>query len=152
MKRFMLFVLAAVLLVSGSAFAASIEEGKVLVADSLAKGESKFFIYGVASKNPWILFVYKQDGIWQKLSEDEQKSICLFVADETKNLQEDPALFVDVPKSAPFYATALENARRVCATCWEVSGPYESLVFGDGAWQKKEYKPKKDLRFSAVFK
>ena len=152
MKRFVLSLLAALLLASGSAFAASIEEGKVLVSNSLSRGESKFFIYGVASKTPSLMFVYKRDGIWQRLSEDEQKSICLFVADEAENLQENPTLFVDVPKSAPFYATALENAKRVCPTCWEVSGPYDSLVIGDGSWQRLEYKPKKDLRFSAVFK
>lgn len=152
MKRLFLSLLATLLLASGSAFAASIEEGKTLVSNSLARGESKFFVYGVASETPSLMFAYKQDGIWQKLSEDEQKSICLFVADSTKKLQEDPTPFVDVPKSAPFYQTALKNAKRVCPTCWEVSGPYDSLVIGDGSWQMMEHKPKEDLRFSAVFK
>ncbi len=152
MKRFIFSLLAVLLLASGSAFAASIEEGKALVSNSLSRGESKFFIYGIAGPNPSLMFAYKRDGIWQRLSEDEQKSICLFVADKAKNLQNDPTLLVDVPKTAPFYATALENAKRVCPTCWEVSGPYDSLVIGDGSWRSLEYKPKEDLRFSAVFK
>lgn len=152
MKKFVLSLMVVLLLASGSVFAASIEEGQVLVSKSLARGESKFFVYGVASDTPSLMFVYKRDGIWQKLSEDEQKSICLFVADSTKKVQEDPTPFVDMPQSAPFYKAALKNAKRVCPTCWEVSGPYDSLVIGDGRWQMMEYKPQKDLRFSAVFK
>lgn len=152
MKRFVLFLMAMLLLVSSSVFAASIEEGQVLVSKSLARGESKLFVYGVAGDTPSLMLAYKRDGIWQKLSEDEQKSICLFIADSTKKVQEDPKPFVDMPKSAPFYNAALKNAKRVCPTCWEVSGPYDSLVIGDGRWQRMEYKPEKDLRFSAVFK
>lgn len=151
MKRFWL-MMAVVMVIGGMffsptcIFAASPEEGKTHVETILKEKNGKLFLYGIATDTPRLCFAYVRDGIWQALSKEDQTSVCLYLAEIAKTVKDNPRPYIDVPPTAPFFRTALRNGKNVCATCWEVSGPYDSYVLGDGVSGKPE------LKFSNMFK
>lgn len=153
MKKILFFVFVAVFFYNCKIFAYSYEEGDTIISNLISQKKGKLFIYGIATENPSLMFAFAKDDDWNNLTEEDKKSICIYMKKNAEKAAFNPQKYIDVPKDAPFYEQAQRNAKKLCISCWEVSGPEHTYVFGDGIWKKKsKIHNQKDLRFSSVFK
>lgn len=153
MKKILFFSFLALFFNYCPIFAASYESGESIVSKFISEKKGKLFIYGIATETPSLMFAFTEDASWENLTEDDKKSVCLYIQKSAQNAAFSPQKYIDIPKDAPFYEQALRNAKKLCISCWEVSGPEHTYVFGDGIWKRKsKSKNQNDLRFSSVFK
>jgi len=66
------------------------------------------------------ILVYLPVNEWKKLSREEQMDVSIYAESLVPQVRTNPSKYVDVPKSAPLYSTFIQNASRMCATCWSV--------------------------------
>ena len=143
--------LAMVLLLSFSTSvnASSVNIGKSLVANLLENKKVTLMIYGVATNDPLLSLIYKNKNDWLKLSKDKQTSVATYIKSLVLDAKSNPQKYVKMPNTASFYQKALANTRNMCTDCWEITHETEeSYVMGDEAWNRREYKGKKNLSFS----
>lgn len=88
--------------------------------------------------------------LWNSLSKPDQISLTFFAESPTSGIWAEPATFAGVPATAPTYAQVVNNVANLCDSCWailvgEVTSTdriviEETLVQGDGAWARDEFK------------
>lgn len=148
MKKIFLIM---VLLLSFSTLvnASSIDIGKSIVENLIQNKKVTLMISGVATNDPLLSLIYKNKNDWLKLSKDKQTSVARYIKSLVLDAKRNPQEYIKMPKTASFYQKATTNTRNMCTDCWEITHETEeSYVMGDEAWNRREYKGRKDIRFS----
>lgn len=103
-------------------------------------------VTGVAMEYPAITILLRKDR-WDKLSKREQVDLTYYAESLVQDARNNPAKYIDIPTSAPYYPLYEKKAKALCAECWAVGTTYPSphakgeeednrVVVGDILWEQ----------------
>ena len=134
---------------SNLAHAGSEEKGKVIVNNLIKSNKATILIFGGATNDPRLSLIYKHHKDWNNLSKDAKVAVAEYIKSLVVMAKQNPANYINMSKSAPFYRKAVTNAQNMCLDCWEITHETDdTYLMGDEAWERHEYKGKTDISFS----
>ena len=58
--------------------------------------------------------------VWEELSKEERAGLAHYAESLIPTIRDSPERYVDIPTTAPSYASAVASTRSLCAYCWEI--------------------------------
>lgn len=136
------FILAALFLAPTWAYPASPENGENLTQKFVKQKDAVILVYGGATGDPRLELIFTNLSKWTSLNQQDKESVCLYMKTLVDKAKENPAPYINIPSSAPIYLRIVNNAKNMCQDCWGISSNDGSLVMGDEAWSRAEFKGK----------
>ncbi|WLE95839.1 MAG: hypothetical protein QTN59_14265 [Candidatus Electrothrix communis] len=76
-------------------------------------------ITGYGTKTPSVILYISIDD-WNGLTNNDQSDLQCYMPELVKLVNTDPAKYMDLPKSAPFFSTAMKNVAHLPSNAWEI--------------------------------
>jgi hypothetical protein len=68
---------------------------------------------------------------WKRLSKKDRVNLALFAENVVADIKQAPEKYIEMPESAPLYATCRQNAAKMCLTCWRIEAGSVVTIDGD---------------------
>ena len=120
LKRFVVLLLVILSLNCENLFAADCSvSGKMVYMQLSSIRDIGPIITGYGTKTPSVI-LYISIGDWNGLTNNDQSDLQCYMPELVKLVNTDPAKYMDLPKSAPFFSTAMKNVAHLPSNAWEI--------------------------------